>query len=477
VMQLSLEKLRALNVPVIAHLKRGEFIWVTQIDETKVVFCDSSGKEKNENPEQFEKEWSGVALAIQSVDKAGDPNYKEERKKELKEKLFKYLIYGAIAVLLTVLSCFAWTYDVRLPLLPKILLLFINAAGCYISFLLIRQEKRQSDALANRFCKVGKYIDCNKVTASKYSNFFGLLSWAELGAAYFISMLLWVTIAPISAGWLPPLWWVSVAVLPFTLWSLVTQAFVIRKWCLFCCTIVFLLWANAAILLVFNFQPETISIPNAAIMALLFIVSLVAVMKTGNTIGSKTRLYAQQRETAKIKYDYRTIQSQLSETIQPIDKLGFSFGNSEASQEISLYVSTACSHCNHAIQELRRLIEIYPNFSCQLIFSVSSDDYDDDSNVIIRHFFSLYKTLDNYSFLEMLEAWYTTMNKNLNALQKRYHCLFDQGFKEEINDLYQFNKQAEIGYTPAMLLNGRLLSQSYSYKDLLSIVRALNAEE
>jgi len=31
VLKLSFEELRALNVPVIAHLKQGEFVWITQI--------------------------------------------------------------------------------------------------------------------------------------------------------------------------------------------------------------------------------------------------------------------------------------------------------------------------------------------------------------------------------------------------------------------------------------------------------------
>ena len=52
VAKLTIEKLQALDVPVIAHLKRGGYIWVTQITDTKVYFCDASGKEKTENHEQ-----------------------------------------------------------------------------------------------------------------------------------------------------------------------------------------------------------------------------------------------------------------------------------------------------------------------------------------------------------------------------------------------------------------------------------------
>ena len=92
--------------------------------------------------------------------------------------------------------------------------------------------------------------------------------------------------------WLQPLWWVSLLVLPFTLWSLVTQAFVIRNWCLLCCSVVFLLWVNAVILLLFF--PVMTAIPEVAMLALLIIVCAVpvAAMEATKTIGSKARKYA-----------------------------------------------------------------------------------------------------------------------------------------------------------------------------------------
>jgi hypothetical protein len=212
---------------------------------------------------------------------------------------------------------------------------------------------------------------------------------AELGAAFFGAMLLWVAMAPLSADWLPPLWLFSMLLLPFTLWSLVTQAFVIRKWCLFCCAVVFLLWANAAILLAFFPQPIIPAIPETALLALLFSACLVAVSEAAKTIGSKERLYAQKREPAKVKYNLLTIQSQLTEKKARIDGLGFAYGNQGASQDIGLYISVSCPHCRKAVNEIKRLTDIYPDFSYRLIFAVSSDDFDDEKNLIVRRLINL----------------------------------------------------------------------------------------
>ena len=477
VAKLTIEKLRALDVPVIAHLKRGDYVWVTQITDTKVHFLSSSGKGKTESHERFEKEWSGVVLAIEDITDAGEPDYRNERSKAIKERLIKYAFSAGFLVLLTLLTCLSWQKDDTLAFLPKILLLVINAAGCFISYILIRQEKLQSfNRLVQKFCKAGTHIDCNQVTQSHYSKLFGLISWAEVGMAYFSAVILWLAVAPFNAGWLSPLWLLVLVPLPFTVWSLFTQAFLIRKWCLFCCAIVCLLWGNACITFFFLPCISVMPVVESALLALLVLICTAAVMYITQTNTTDDK-YAEQRETARIKYNYQTIQCHLAESRFETGNIGFVWGNKHSAQEITLYVSIACSYCGKAVQELKRLTGMYPDFCYRLIFSVKTNDFEHKSIVIISHFISLYKTMNKNEFFDMLGAWYTTLNKNLEALQKTYPAPSAQDCIEEINALYQFDQEAKVSYTPATLLNGRLLSQLYSWEDLFGITRTLNAEE
>ena len=144
-------------------------------------FWNTPGKGKIESLELFEKQWTGVALAIVNTTDAGEQNYREERKIEFKRNLIMHSFTGSFIILLTILTYFSWVNDDSLSLLPKLLLIFVSTAGCYISYILIRQEKHQSGILVQKFCKTGTYIDCNQVTSSRYSKLFGLFSWAELG--------------------------------------------------------------------------------------------------------------------------------------------------------------------------------------------------------------------------------------------------------------------------------------------------------
>jgi len=187
--------------------------------------------------------------------------------------------------------------------------------------------------------------------------------------------------------------------------------------------------------------------------------------------------YSSQRELAHVKYDFKTVQSQLSESCLDLGNVGFVWGNPQSSHEIACYVSVACSHCDKTIKELRRITDIYPDLYNRLIFAVNSDNLDDQSNSIIRQFINLYQTMSKNEFFDMLHVWYSTLNRNLEALQKAYPATPYPGNGAEIDALYRFGKQAKIGHTPAILLNGKLLSQLYSYTDLYGLARTLFAEE
>ena len=476
VLKLTLEKLRTLDVPVISSLNNSEYIWINKVTDKEVHYWGASDKEKVENCEKFEKSWTGVSLAIEDTDNAGEPNYKENCNREIKEKVIKFILPVGSVLLLTVLACFSWIKDSQLSLLSKLLLFFINTTGFYIGYILMRQEKSQSSRMIQKFCKAGTHIDCNKVIQSRYSKLFGMVSYAELGMAYFSAVILWLIIAPLSIEWLAPFQWFLLASLPFTIWSLFTQAFLIRKWCLFCCTIVLLLWLNVGIFYVSSTFVLLLPAVESALSALLFSGCIVGVVLAGKA-GNTDFQYAEQREIARIKYNFQVLQSQLAETYYETGDAGFVWGNLHSSCEIALYVSISCSHCEKAIKEMLKINDVYPGFRFRLIFSIKSDNVEDKANIVTCHFLNMFKTMKRKDFFTMLIAWYTTLNRNVEALLKSYPVSNDQNYREEIDAMYQFSKQAKISYTPALLLKGRLLSQLYSYQDLYGIARTLYAEE
>ena len=138
-------------------------------------------------------------------------------------------------------------------------------------------------------------------------------------------------------------------------------------------------------------------------LALLLLICIAAVAYIGKTVKQGT-LYSRQREMSRIKYDYGTLQGQLANLQYDTGNAGFVEGNSQASHEISLYISMACTFCGAAVKKISLLTEIYPDLGYRLIFTVNTNDPDHQSNIIIRHFLSLYRTMDRNNFFVMLDA-------------------------------------------------------------------------
>jgi len=55
--------------------------------------------------------------------------------------------------------------------------------------------------------------------------------------------------------------------------------------------------------------------------------------------------------------------------------------------------------------------------------------------------------MDHNAFLDMLDAWYSKLNKNFEALQKAFPVSSSHDNTAEINSLYQFSQQLGISYT------------------------------
>ena len=472
ILKSTLDEFRALGVPAIVHLKKEEFVWLTQITDSKVHYWSAVSGNSSINIADFEQEWSRVILIIEDLEGAGEPDYRQKHKKEVFEKLFNYAIICAIVLLSGILLFFAWRADLSVPLWGKISLLTINGIGLYISYVLVRHEKYQFNRITDKFCIKGNHIDCNKVTTSQFSRLFGVVSWAELGMAYFISVLFWIIIAPANNLWVFALWWLMIGSLPFTLWSLITQGFIIRKWCLFCCTVVVLLWINTFVMYLIIPHTLVLDIQSITILLLLFTFCLAATIYWYKTEGWKEKLYTVQRQITKIKYDIKVLHSQSSIVADNTDVTGFTWNvTNEIQPEIALYISIYCPHCGKALKEFYRLKNLYPDLGYRLIFAVDPN-MDEASKTVVRYFIEAYQQYDGDQFFEVMNTWYDMPERNIGILQKTFPV--NPGDNEQVISMLEiFNQQAQINYAPALLVNGKLLSDMYNYKDLISIGRTL----
>lgn len=123
--------------------------------------------------------------------------------------------------------------------LSLILLLAMDIAGLCVTFMLMQKTLSVSNHTADRVCGILQAHGCDTVLSQKASTFFGIVSWSEVGMAYFAMSTVILLIFPQCTHYLAL---INGCCLPFTVWSIWYQRFRIRTWCTLCVITQSLLW-------------------------------------------------------------------------------------------------------------------------------------------------------------------------------------------------------------------------------------------
>ena len=162
---------------------------------------------KPDNPEDFEKEWNGIALLC-DTSKASEPYYLLHKTRDVITDAIPWIVIsGALLLLVSHLTNpFSFT---------RALLAVFSIAGLYFSWKSAVNECSGS---------------CSTVTGSPAGKIFGY-SLSVIGMAWFGISVLTIALIP---QWLP-LWnLIAVIALAMPLWSILWQAFIIKAWCRNC---------------------------------------------------------------------------------------------------------------------------------------------------------------------------------------------------------------------------------------------------
>ena len=168
--------------------------------------------------------------------------------------------------------------------LSLILLLLTDIAGLTVCYMLMLKTLKIKSHTADRFCGILQKHGCDTVLEKKASTFFGIFSWSEVGLAYFTISTLILLISPGSANYLAI---VNACCLPFTIWSITYQKFVIKTWCTLCVTVQCLLWCQFLCLLLGGwFTAGSFSLPILIVIGFAYLGTMLLInrIRTGNSV-------------------------------------------------------------------------------------------------------------------------------------------------------------------------------------------------
>lgn len=221
-------------VPFIAGTPGGMII-VTAVDGDSVRYL-SQGVAETASLADFTRAFNGRLLVARAGRNSRETDYAAHARSIFFEKAKRV----ALVVLALFVAVYLFVSGHIYARWSTVLLTVFNLVGLYFCYLLMGKKLHIRSHVADRVCGVLQKGGCDDVLADRASTFYGIFSWSEVGFTYFSVSLLALWIFP---QYTPYLAACNVCCLPFTVWSISYQKFVVKAWCTLCVSVQCTLWA------------------------------------------------------------------------------------------------------------------------------------------------------------------------------------------------------------------------------------------
>lgn len=415
---------------------RGHFFILKKIGKECVLLYD--GHNVKLALDDFQKVWDGVVLIPQ----------KPQNKTEETQRVFPN--FGAI--LLAII--FFVTLAASLPNSATQLILndFIGAFLCYKLM-----SKMHYLPYKDSFCKIGNKIDCEYVASKQPLRNYIRLGLEEVGLMYFIWDIL---LCLFDRQNYASAFIVTFIGTIFCLFLLTFQIIKIKKYCIYCISIYFIILFK---LIEFKFIPiSDFSIDQfvgsiiCAIASYLVYKQIKSNMKLqGHSIDVETKFLKLKRDNL----IYNILSSRTCKEHFPPIK-GLEFGNKKGDCHFDMIVSLECEYCRNAIDQILMLLTQNPNKFHLNIVLVSKLYLDIGEDTLIT---TSKKELAIYELYNMgMKS--TSILRDSNILFKKKNIISPNTllqYKKIISEV----KQSKFEGLPVIYVNGREKPKEYDITD------------
>jgi len=443
--------------PFAAHFpeKGGRLILVHGIEDGKVHYSDEYLKRSLMNEDIFLKRWDGIALYAEKTDQSGELGYLGHYVYSLLQKM----LYPITLVLcLSILGLTIISHPISVP---YVAICLIKCIGSAFSILLLFQSTNPKNLFIKNICSLGGKGGCDAVLKSKYAQLTSWLSWSEIGLYYFTGSFLLMLLYPPSVGLLA---WLNVLTLPYTIWSISYQ-FRNRNWCVICCAIQMVLWAEFMVNISFHSFGFTFESVLLYFMSISFLTPIVTWSLLKNSFKRAVQPFKQQLS----RFKYNTALFGQILTNQPRYAVGdelfpILLGNPNASTIITMVSNPYCDPCAKAHALLEDLLKTKKDILVKVLFSTPDRD-DDFRTKAARHLSALTLSEDKELAAEALAHWYTK-KENFENWSVKYPMANIDNNHNMTKMQKEWCEMADITFTPTILINGYKLPNLYSPEDL-----------
>jgi uncharacterized membrane protein len=472
--KINVETLPEVPTPCIAALNidGGIFAVINDIKDDFVEWYHTTNGKQYETITSFAEKWQGVLLLAQANEKSGEINYFENKRKEMFTYLGRLLLYGNI---ITVFITIIFLSVIKSGILPLSLffIIGIKLLGVVITMLLLWQLLDSQNPLLKKVCKIGKSANCNSVLNSKVATIGGVLSWSEIGFFYFTGSFLALLIGLPNITILYLTAFLNLLSLPYTIFSIYYQGIVIKKWCVLCLIVQFLLLSEFILFYFLNNGLPSLILPNLRNVCLLFTAFVLPIVVwfilkpiiqlALQTDDLKTTLKRLKNDT--VIFQHLLLKQPRMFNFMPNMEI-IEFGNVDAKNVVTVVTNPYCHLCAEKHTLMRDLIEQNKKtLKCQIVFVISNA-----SNDIRTDFFKHLLSLPHDLQIKALDFWFSMKEKDYTQWSIYFPVdRIEENYSKMINIHEYWCMKSNIQVTPTIFINGYQLPDVYNIEDIQRI--------
>ncbi len=455
------DQLRHVALPAIFHFKENQedyFVLAESMNDEHIQIYDTDKGKLTLLKADFLRLWDGISILLDIDRSAGEENYRQHRRAEILHNLrIPLLISGFLAFWLIGL----FHIDGVTGLIVYGLLLL----GLGSSVLIVLKEFEIAPKWTDNLCKMGNEGDCDSVIASSSSKLFGWLGLSDMSLVFFASItstcVLGLLTDVSTQSELALLFLFSI---PMVVYSLFTQYYVVKSWCLLCNVVV-----GAIVMLNVVHYPTLaqISLTGTALSFLTigFVVSGLGWMSIKSLFISDEKILYLESQLNRIKLDPDLWQ--LKWNRQPTvlnwipNKGDVIYGDITSKHKLIVVSDPYCGPCSDAHPKLAALIDKSADLCVIVRLRGDPDKSGTRKNLIISTISSM---ADMSLKRQALDDWY--LWKDPDRWRQKYShesMPIDHTVAEANHSWLSMN---QISGTPTYILNGKILSHDYAVDDI-----------
>ncbi len=413
----------------------------------------SSLKKKKFSFEEFNDIWIPKVIAVE---------YNAKQKIITNNSLLYNGLLGILLISLTFLLL-ARDWD-----LNHILFLTLSIAGVVFSFFAVRESLGIQSQAIHQFCTSVGNTNCGEVINNNSGKIFQNFSLADAGMVFFGSLSMY----QLLYGFANILFILPLLGIPFVLYSIYSQAFIIKKWCAICMAIGSLSIGLAILsFLYFSFSFNLGEAVTFLMLSSVFTLGYLYIkerIKENKTFKSENIKLSHFKRDGEIFNHLLSLSEKVGDTATITNEIVL--GNPNSEFKIISLTNPMCGYCKGAFEAYTRILKsMHDQVQIVIRLKVDLNNLENQATQIGLRLLEVYYTKGEESFISAYSEWFA--DRTYSNWSKKY-----PGFTNHAKHLAVLEKQSKwaednsLYYTPASLINGTIYPKKYSYDEFFHFV-------